>query len=106
MFSVFCMNLQIPVGHMLVKCHSNSSDAPIIAKELSNHYKNSIYAQTHLQDIQANLANLHIASWKGTFQAFLNHWESQWLLVNKSTPVSDQESPAVHNRLKVLLYLS
>ena len=36
---------------MLVKCHSDSSDAQNIAKELHNHYENSIYAQTHMQDI-------------------------------------------------------
>ena len=42
-----------------------------------------------------NLANLCITTLKGTFQVFLNHLESQWLLVNKSIPISDQESPAV-----------
>ena len=61
---------------MLIKYHSDSSDAQLITKELCNHYKNSIYAQTHAQDICMNLANLHIATWKGTFQAFLNQWES------------------------------
>ena len=43
-----------------------------------------------------NLTNFHIATFTGTFQAFLNHWESQWLLVVKSTPISNQESPAIH----------
>ena len=51
MFSVFCKNPQTPVGCMLVKCHSDSSNAQIIAKELHNHYETSIYAQTHVQDI-------------------------------------------------------
>ena len=32
MFSVFCKNLQTSVGHMLVKCHSDSSDTQKIAK--------------------------------------------------------------------------
>ena len=48
-----------------------------------------------MQDILANLANLHLATWKATIQVFLNHWEYQWLLVNKSTPISDQQSPMV-----------
>ena len=47
---------------MLIKCHSDSSNAQLIAKELCNRYENSIYAQTQMQDIQANLANLHIAT--------------------------------------------
>ena len=69
---------------MLIKHHSDSSDAQLITKELHNRYENSIYAQTHAQDICINLANLCITNlcittWKGTFQAFLNHWESQWL---------------------------
>ena len=42
-----------------------------------------------------NLANLHITTWKETFQEILNHWESQWLLIDKSAPISNQESPAV-----------
>ena len=95
MFSVFYNNLQTSVGHMLVKCYSDSNDMQMIAKELHSNYENSIYAQTHAQDIQANLTNLHITTWKETFQAFLDHWESQWLLIDKSTPNSDQESPAV-----------
>ena len=56
------------------------------------------YAQTHAQDISANLANLCISTWKGAFQAFLNHWESQWLLIDKSTPTSNQESTAVSQK--------
>ena len=82
MFSIVCKNLQTSVGHMLIKCHSDSSDGQLIAKEVCNHYENSIYVQTHTQDIQANLANLHITTWKGTFQVFLNQ-ESHWLLIDK-----------------------
>ena len=95
MFSVLCKNLQVSVGHMLVKGHSASSDAKIIAKELHNHYENSTYTQTHAQGICTNLANLHISTWKGTFKTSLNYWESQWLLIYKSTVLSNQESPAV-----------
>ena len=51
MFSVFCRNLQTSVGHVLVKHHSDSSTAQLIAKELHHHYENSIYAQIHTQDI-------------------------------------------------------
>ena len=36
---------------MLIEHHSDSSNAQIITKELCNHYNNSIYAQTHVQDI-------------------------------------------------------
>ena len=80
---------------MLIKHHSDSGDAQLITKELCNHYECSIYAQTHAQDIHASLTSLHIATWKGTFQSFLNHWESQWLLVDKSTPLCNEELPAV-----------
>ena len=76
---------------MLIKHHSDSSGAQLIAKELCNHCENSIYAQTHAQDIFANLTSLHITTWKAIFQAFLNHLESKWLLINKSTPTSNQE---------------
>ena len=89
-FSVFCKNLQTSVGCMLIKDHSDYSDVRLIAKELHNHYENSIYAQTQSQEICAYVINLHIATWKGTLQAFLNHWESQWLLVDKTTPISNQ----------------
>ena len=92
MFSLFCKNLQASVCCIQIKHHSDSSNTQIITKELCNHYTSSIDAQTHAQDIQANLANLHIATWKGTFQAFLSDWESQRLLIDKSTPISDQES--------------
>ena len=77
MFSVSCTNLQMSVGHMLAKHYSTSSDAQMIATKLCYHNKNSIYAQTCAQDIHTILANICIASWKGTFQAILNHWESQ-----------------------------
>ena len=53
----------------------------------------------HAQGICANLTNLHITTSKGTFQAFLNQWESQWLLIDKSTVLSDQESPVVHQSM-------
>ena len=53
----------------------------------------------HAQDIHANLANLCIAMWKGTFQVFLNHWESQWLLIDKSTVLGDLKSPAVYENM-------
>ena len=55
--------------------------------------------KTYTQDIQASLSNSHITIWIGTFQAFLNHWESQWLLVDKSTPIIIQESPAAHKSM-------
>ena len=32
------------------------------------YYSYSIYAQAHVQDIQVNLANLCIPTWKGTVQ--------------------------------------
>ena len=48
------------------------------------------------QDISENLTNLHIITWKGTFQAFHSYWESKWLLIHRRTPIGDQESPAVH----------
>ena len=48
-----------------------------------------------MPDIYANLTNLCITTWKGTFQAFLNHWESQCLLIDKRTVYSNLESPAV-----------
>ena len=95
MFSAFCKNLQTSLGHILVKHYSASNDAQVTATEEHNHYENSIYAQTHAQDIHENLTNLCIATWKGTFQAFLNHWESQWLLIDKSTVLCNQESPPV-----------
>ena len=75
-FSVFCKNQQTSVGHMLIKHHSDSRDAQLVTRELHSHYENFIYAQTHPQDICANLANLHIATWKGTFQDFHIHWAS------------------------------
>ena len=56
MFSLFCKNLQMSVGHMLVKHYSTSSDAQIIVSELHHHYENSIHAQMHAQDIHTNLA--------------------------------------------------
>ena len=84
---------------MLIECHSDSSNAQLIAKELRHHYENCTYSQTHVQDIQANLTNLCIATWKGTFHVFLNHWELQWLLTDKGTPISNQESPAVHKSM-------
>ena len=62
---------------MLTKHHHDSGHAQLITKELCNHYENSIYAQTHAQDICTSLTNLCIARWKGIFQSFLNHWESQ-----------------------------
>ena len=62
MFSVFCKNLQTSVSHMLVKCHSDSSNAQVITKELCSHLENSIYAQTHVQDTGVNLTNLHITT--------------------------------------------
>ena len=99
MFSVFCKNLQMSVGHMLVKQYSTSSDAQIMATKLCHHYKNSIYAQMHAQDTHGNLTNLCIATWKGTFQAFLNHWESQLLLIDKSPAISNQELSAVHKSM-------
>ena len=46
-----------------------------------------------------NVANSHSTTWKGEFQAFLHHWESPWLLIDKSTPISNQESPAVHKSM-------
>ena len=67
MFSDFCKNLQTSVGYMLVKHHSDSSNTQIIAKELHNHYDDSIHAQTHAQDIKADLVNLCIPTWEGTF---------------------------------------
>ena len=76
---------------MLIKHPSDSSDAQLIDKELSNQYENSAHAQTHAQEICTNLINLHITSWKGNFQSFLSHGESQWLFMNKNTPISDQE---------------
>ena len=94
-FSVSCKNPQTLVGHMLIKHHSDSSDAQLNAMELHHHYETSIHAQTHAQDICASMASLCIANRKGTFQSLLNHWESQWLLINKSTPIDDQESPAI-----------
>ena len=77
----------------------------LIAKELCNHYKSSIYTQTHIQDMQVNLTNICIATWKGTFEAFLNHWELKWLLVNKSTPISNLESPAAAKACYVILFI-
>ena len=53
----------------------------------------------HAQDIRTNLANLCIEMWKGTFQAFLNHWKPQWILMDRSTTLSDQESTAVHKSM-------
>ena len=53
-----------------------------------------LFPSTHV-GYSSKLANLCIARWKGTFQAFLNHWEPQWLLIDKSTPISNQQSPAV-----------
>ena len=99
MFSVLCKNLQMSVGCMLVKHYSTSSDTQIITTQLCHHYENSIYAQMHAQDIHENLANLHTATWKGTFQAFLNHWESQWLLIENSTMLRNQESSTVHKSM-------
>ena len=58
---------------MLIKNHSDSSDVQHITKKLCSHHENSIYTQTHAQDIHASLTNLCIATWKGTFQSFLNH---------------------------------
>ena len=49
----------------------------------------------HVQDTCATLAKLCIAMWKETFQAFLKYWKSQWLLINKCTMLSNQESAAV-----------
>ena len=99
MLSVFCKNLQTSVGQMLTKHHSDSGDVQLVAKELCHHYENSIYAQTHAQDIHAGLGNIDIVNCKGTFQSFIMHWESQWLLFDKSTPISEQESPAVCKNL-------
>ena len=64
MFSVFCKNPQTSVGYMLLNHHHDSGDVQLITKELCNHYENSVYAQTHAQDIHANLTNLHITTWK------------------------------------------
>ena len=94
MFSVFCKNLQTCVGHILVKCYSASSDTWIIATKLCHHFDNSIYVKMHAQDICTNLTNLHNGIWKGTFQAIGNHWKSQWLLIDKITTLTDQESNA------------
>ena len=74
MFSVFCKNIQTSAGCMLIKCHSDSSNAQFITKELPNHWENSIYAET---PAHVNPDNLCIGIWKGTLQAFLNHWDSQ-----------------------------
>ena len=90
---------------MLIKHHSDSGNAQLIAKELCNHYEISIYDQTHMQDIQVNLTNLYVTTWKRMFQAFLNDWESQWLLVDKGTPISDQESLAVHKSMLCNAYV-
>ena len=65
MSSVICTNPQTSVVCMLIKC--------LVTKESHNHNKNSIYARTHALDIHANLTNLHITTWKGTFIPFLNH---------------------------------
>ena len=40
-FSVFCKNLQTSPDCMLIRHHSDSSDAQLIAKELCNHYGKS-----------------------------------------------------------------
>ena len=84
---------------MLIKHHSDSGDAQLTTNELCNHYESSIYTQTHAQDIHTSLMKLCITTWKGIFQSFFNHWESQWVLVDKSTPLRDQESPAVHKSM-------
>ena len=47
---------------MLIKGHSDSSNAQFIAKELHSHNENSMYAQSHAQDIHANLTNLCITN--------------------------------------------
>ena len=54
---------------MLIKHHSDSGDAQLNAKELHNYYENSIHAQTHALNTYDSLANVHIATWKGTFQS-------------------------------------
>ena len=84
---------------MLIKHHSDSGNVQLAAKQLCHHYETFIYAQTHAQDIHASLANLSFAKWKGAIQSFLNYWESQWLLIDKSTTITDQELPAVHKSM-------
>ena len=99
MFSVFRKTPQTPAGCMLIKCHSDSGHAQLITEELCYHYENSLYAQTHIQDIHTSQANLCIAHWKGTFQSFCNRCKSRLLLVDKSIPIVDHEMPAICNSL-------
>ena len=101
MYSVFCRVLQTASGRMMVKRHEERADAQAIATALCEHYERSIVAQTNVQDVRAGLAQLRIKDWKSSKQAFLNHWESQWMIVDRCTAHADRESDAVR---KTMLY--
>ena len=86
MFSLFCKTHKhqwvaclLSIIVILAMLNSSLKNYVIIMKIL---VKPKLLDKTFILVLPTNI----FATWKKTFQLLLNHWESQWLLVDMSTP--------------------
>jgi hypothetical protein len=85
MYSVLEQCLLTAKSKLQVQLHEDTMDAQKVYMGLLNVYEKDLTGELHVGDLRAELTVLRLNdNWKGSYEAFLNHWNTKVLDLEKT----------------------